>query len=75
MKKIFLLGILVVSGLSFGRDFEYREQINFKAIQNPVMENQEMLSRGREISIENQEKYADFHKQLSNMDRGENSQR
>ncbi len=75
MKKILLAGLLIISGLSFARDFEYRERINFEAIQNPVMETQEMLSRERNISIENQEKYADFHRQLDNMDKGENSQR
>ncbi len=75
MKKILLVGMLVVSGLSFGRDFEYREYKDFQSIQNPVMESQEQLSRERSISTENQVKYSNFMTQLDNMDRGENSQR
>ena len=75
MKKMLLVGMLVVSGLSFGRDFEYREYNEFQNVQNPVMESQEQLSREREISLENQVKYSDFMNELDNMDKGEHTQR
>ncbi len=75
MKKMLLVGMLVVSGLSFGRDFEYREYNEFQNVQNPVMESREQLSRERKISMENQVKYSDFMSQLDNMDRGEHTQR
>ncbi len=75
MKKMLLVGMLVVSGLSFGRDFEYREYNEFQNVQNPVMESQEQLSREREISLENQVKYSDFMNELDNMDKGKNTNR
>ena len=65
----------MVSGLSFSRDFEYREYKEFQNVQNSVVENQQQLSREREISLKNQEKYRDFMTQLDNMNRGENTQR
>ncbi len=70
MKKILLIGLLVVSGLSFGRDFEYREYKEFQRIQNPTMESQEQIARERQLSKENQKKYSDFHFKLDTMDRG-----
>jgi|GEM_PF-639942 len=73
MKKMLLIGMLVVSGLSYGRDFERRESQEFQAVQNVRAEDQSMMSREREISENNMEIYSDFHRDLDNMDRGHES--
>ena len=70
MKKILLVGMLVISGLSFGRDYEVREREELKVINEPVQMNQQMLSREREISESNMVDYSEFHRELDNMDRG-----
>ncbi len=70
MKKMLLLGMLVIGGLSYGRDFEYRESKELQVVQNVSGENQSMLSREREISKNNLEVYSEFHRELDNMDRG-----
>ncbi len=69
MKKMLLVGMLVVSGLSFGRDFEYRERQELQVVQETPQMDMEMLSRGRDLSVD-MEKYSDFHRELENMDRG-----
>ena len=69
MKKILLVGMLVISGLSFGRDFEYREKQEFKTVEE-VSRDSEMISRYRYLGEQNQEKYEQFHKELDNMSRG-----
>jgi len=73
MKKILIIGMLVVGGLSYGRDFERRESQEFQAVQNVRSEDQSMMSREREISENNMEIYSDFHRDLDNMDRGHES--
>ncbi len=73
MKKILLIGMLVMSGLSFGRDFEYREGKELQVVQSVNSEDQSMLSREREISKNNMDVYSDFHRELDNMDRGHES--
>ncbi|WP_281837323.1 hypothetical protein [Propionigenium maris] len=70
MKKMLLLGILVISGLSYGRDFEYRESKELQVVQSVGSEDKSMLSREREISKNNLEVYSEFHRELDNMDRG-----
>ena len=70
MKKMLLIGMLVVSGLSFGRDFEYRERQELQAVQETPQMDMEMLSRERDLTNNNMEKYSDFHKELDNMNRG-----
>ena len=70
MKKILLVGMLVISGLSFGRDYEVRERQELKIINEPVQVDQQMLSREREISENNMEVYSEFHRDLDNMSRG-----
>ena len=70
MKKMLLVGMLVVSGLSFGRDFEYRERQELQVVQETPQMDMEMLSRERDLSVNNIEKYSDFHRELDNMDRG-----
>ena len=70
MKKILLIGVLVISGLSFGRDYEVRERQELKIINEPVQMDQQMLSREREIFESNIINYSEFHKELDNMDRG-----
>ncbi len=69
MKKMLLVGMLVVSGLSFGRDFEYRERQELQIVQETPQMDMEMLSRERDLSVD-MEKYSDFHRELENMDRG-----
>ncbi|WP_281837504.1 hypothetical protein [Propionigenium maris] len=70
MKKMLLLGMLVIGGLSYGRDFERRESQEFQVVQSVRCENREMLSRERKLGEKNQEIYSDFHRELDNMDRG-----
>lgn len=70
MKKMLLVGMLVVSGLSFGRDFEYRERQELQVVQETPQMDMEMLSRERDLSVNSIEKYSDFHRELENMDRG-----
>ncbi len=70
MKKMLLVGILVISGLSFGRDFEYRERQELQVVEETHQMDMEMLSRERDLSVNNIEKYSDFHRELDNMDRG-----
>lgn len=69
MKKLLLIGMLVISGLSFGRDFEVREREELKVVHEPVEMDRDMLSREREASENNFEKYSDFHRDLENLDR------
>ncbi len=70
MKKMLLVGMLVIGGLSYGRDFEYRESKELQVVQSVNSEDKSMLSREREISKNNLEVYSEFHKELDNMDRG-----
>ncbi len=70
MKKMLLVGMLVISGLSFSRDFEYRERQELQVIQETPQMGMEMLSRERDLSDNNIEKYSNFHRELDNMDRG-----
>ncbi len=70
MKRMLLLGMLVIGGLSYGRDFERRESQELQVVQSVRYEDQEMLSRERELGEKNQEIYSDFQRELDNMDRG-----
>ncbi len=70
MKKMLLIGMLVIGGLSYGRDFEYRESKELQVVQGVGSEDKSMLSREREISKNNLEVYSEFHRELDNMDRG-----
>jgi len=75
MKRMLLVGMLVVSGLSFGRDYEYNEK---RDIVKPVQEQQERLNRyssldwemDKEVTENNLETYSEFHRDLERMDRG-----
>ncbi len=70
MKKMLLVGMLVIGGLSYGRDFEYRESKELQVVQSVSNEDKSMLSREREISKNNLEVYSEFQRELDNMDRG-----
>ncbi len=70
MKKILLIGILVISGLSFARDYEYREKLELQPVEYTSYGDQTMISRERIITESNIENYKEFHEELSNMDRG-----
>ncbi len=70
MKKVLLLGVLVVSGLSFGRDYEYREKAELQPVERVSYEENSMISREREAGEANIEAYREFHRELINMDRG-----
>lgn len=70
MKKMLLIGMLVIGGLSYGRDLDYREKQDMQIIENVNHEDQTMMSREREISKHNQDVYSDFLRDLDNMDRG-----
>jgi len=73
MKKMLLIGMLVISGLSYGRDFERRERNELQIVQNVSNEDQSMISREREQSDKNMEIYSEFHRELKTMDRGHES--
>jgi len=70
MKKILLVGMLVVSGLSFGRDYEVRERQELQAVENVQYEDRSQLSRERDLGERNMEVYSEFHSELDRMDRG-----
>lgn len=70
MKKLLVLGVLVVSGLSFGRDYEYRERVELQQVESVGYGDQLMISREREVGEANIEAYKEFHRELTNMDRG-----
>lgn len=69
MKKIIVLGVLCISALSFGRDFEYHE---VRDIIKPMKSSLEKLNQlipeeweaEREDMNKNIERYADFHAEL-----------
>ncbi len=73
MKKMLLIGMLVVSGLSYGRDFERRESQELQVVQSIVNEDQSMISRVREQTDKNMDVYSEFHRELNNMGRGHES--
>ena len=72
--------MIILGTVSFARDYEFNEK---RDIAEPVEEQVERLSRytplewqmDKEITEENFEKYADFHKELARSDQGENSER
>ena len=70
MKKMLLIGMLIVSGLSYGRDFEYRERSEFRVVEDRGSEDKRMVSRNREGVEVNMEKYSEFHRDLNNQSRG-----
>jgi len=70
MKKMLLIGMLVVGGLSYGRDFERRESKELQVVQGMSTEDQSMISRVREQTDENMDIYSEFHRELETMDRG-----
>ena len=70
MKKMLLIGMLVVGGLSYGRDFERRESKELQVVQGMSTEDQSMISRVREQTDENTDIYSEFHRELETMDRG-----
>ena len=70
MKKMLLIGMLVVGGLSYGRDFENRERQEFQVVESLSSKDQSMISRERNTSENNMEIYLDFYRELDNMDRG-----
>jgi len=70
MKKLLLVGMLVVSGLSFGRDYEVRERQELQVVENVQYEDQSQLSRERGLGERNMEVYSEFRSELSRMDRG-----
>ena len=73
MKKMLLLGMLVVGGLSYGRDYERRESQELQVVESINTKDQSMLSREREQSERNMEIYSEFHGELGNMGRGHES--
>jgi len=70
MKKMLLVGMLIISGLSYGRDFERRERNELQVVQSVSNEDQGMISRVREQSDKNMDIYSEFHRDLDNMERG-----
>lgn len=66
-----LVGILVVGGLSYGRDFEGREVQELQVVQGVVREEQSMISREQSKGI--MDFYSQFHRELDNMGRGHES--
>ncbi len=82
MKKLLLVGMLVVAAVSYGRDNEYRTRNEFTEVQSEYAENKEMLNRAtpeeyslivreeRRAREANMEVYSEFHRELDNMGRG-----
>ncbi len=69
MKKMLLVGMLVIGGLSYGRDFEYREGQELQVVQGVVRDEQSMISR----VMKNMDIYSEFHRDLDTMGRGHES--
>ena len=82
MKKLLLVGMVVLGAVSYGRDHEYRTRNEFVEVQKEYVENKEMLNRAtpeeydiivteervnRETNMDN---YSEFHRDLDNMGRG-----
>lgn len=67
MKKMLVLGMIVVSGISFARDYEYRELSELKVIEEVNYNTQENVSRDRIISEKNIKTYSEFHRELESM--------
>ena len=75
MKKILLVAMMVVSAVSFGRDYEFNERRDIVEINQSQIER---LSRLTEVEWDsekaaakaNYERYASFHHELDTMDRG-----
>jgi len=82
MKKLLLVGMVVLGAVSYGRDYEYRSRNELVEVQKEYVENQEMLNRAtpeehnfmmneeKEIREKNMDKYPEFHRDLDNMARG-----
>ncbi len=82
MKKLLLLGMVVLGAVSYGRDHEYRIRNEFVEVQREYAENKEMLNRAtpekhnfmvteeRREREANMETYSEFHRDLDNMGRG-----
>lgn len=82
MKKLLLVGMVVVGAVSYGRDHEFRTRNEFIEVQKEYAENQEMLNRAtpeeysfivteeRRDREANMETYSEFHRDLDNMGRG-----
>ncbi len=78
MKNLILLGMLALSIVSFGRDYEYNEVRDIVAPINAELERISRLSDEQlyiegSISAENIQKYNDFHTELERMERGSES--
>ncbi len=82
MKKLLLVGMVVLAAVSYGRDHEYRSRNELVEVQKEYVENKEMLNRATPEEydiIVNEEKvereanmanYSEFHRDLDNMERG-----
>ena len=75
MKKILLIGMLVISGLSFAKDYTYNEM---RDIVLPAQEQYVRLSRessqewlqDKKVAEKNFEVYSQFHNDLAKLDTG-----
>jgi len=82
MKKLLLVGMVVLAAVSYGRDHEYRTRNEFVEVQKEYTENKEMLNRATPeeydfiVDRENREReanmatYSEFHRELDTMGRG-----
>ncbi len=80
MKKFMLLGLIILGGISYGRDFEYnakRDILNVYTYENEMINRPSNISWNTYTDLENSnlEKYREFHRSLEAMDRGEHSNR
>ena len=70
MKKMLLIGMLVIGGLSYGRDYEYREGREMQVVEDVNYDDHSMITRERELGENNMVTYSEFHSELDRMDRG-----
>ncbi|GLI54941.1 hypothetical protein PM10SUCC1_04560 [Propionigenium maris DSM 9537] len=76
MKKVLLMLMMVVGAVSFGRDFDYNEKRDIVDVNRAQVErlsrytDTDWSSDKAEIEA-NFTRYADFHRELDTMDRGE----
>ncbi len=76
MKKLLLVAMMVVGAVSFGRDFDHNEKRDIVDVNRVQVERMSRYtdadwSSGRAEIEANFTRYADFHRELDNMDRGE----
>lgn len=71
MKKLMLIGLMVVGTVTFSRDYDYQEKQIHKQLNEIGMLNREGAYEGKGESA--LETYEEFHRELERMERGGDS--